>query len=325
MMYKKFHVPCLTVALGLFFYLTYSQIRHLIWVNPMRYFPRLRPLAEAIAFSDAKYRNVDFLSEGVVHSEAAEALPRSGQLFCFVETSAKYYETRVPAVWSTWLPRCDHGRFFTPSPLSSSEIPFSTLYTNLEDTFEDLFHKSIWSLYYTYVNISSDFQWYLKADDDTYIIMEHLKEYLSTLDPSVPYYLGYRLNPYFDFDYNGGGGGYVLSNAAMRMFTTIFQNETLCPYDVYEDTGVGRCLASLGIYPSDTRDSKGRSRFNTFSARATFENNIGKEWHYYEVITGRAWASPELVSLHHMEPHDMLLYDDLLYRVRSPQLSNHSL
>ena len=34
------------------------------------------------------------------------------------------------------------------------------------------------------------FDWYLKADDDTYIIMENLKLFLSDKDPDDPVYYG---------------------------------------------------------------------------------------------------------------------------------------
>ncbi|CAD6193852.1 unnamed protein product [Caenorhabditis auriculariae] len=268
-------------------------------------------------------RDVDKWVRGVTSTPTAQGLPKSGKLFCFVETSSKYYDTRVPAVWATWLPRCEHGQFFTPTPLSNSKIPHSTVYANLKDTYEDLFNKSILSFFYAFTKISDKFDWYLKADDDTYIIVEHLYEYLETLDPKKPYYLGYVLKPYFRRGYNGGGAGYILSREAVRRFIEgAFHNTTTCPWDKFEDTGMARCLESVGITPHDTRDANGRSRFNTFRADEMFQGTIGAEWHFYKPILGRNWASPQLISLHHMSSNDMLLYDDLLYRIRPPVISS---
>ena len=34
--------------------------------------------------------------------------------------------------------------------------------------------------------------WYLKADDDTYFIIENLKKMLSRYDPNKPHFLGFR-------------------------------------------------------------------------------------------------------------------------------------
>ena len=34
--------------------------------------------------------------------------------------------------------------------------------------------------------------WFFKADDDTYTIMENLREYIATKDPNLPWFLGRR-------------------------------------------------------------------------------------------------------------------------------------
>lgn len=41
--------------------------------------------------------------------------------------------------------------------------------------------------------------------------------------------------------FNGGGAGYVLSRAALRLFAEqLFDNETLCPENPYEDVGIAK-------------------------------------------------------------------------------------
>lgn len=107
--------------------------------------------------------NIDELTRGIQHSASTYSLPTSGQLFCFVETSEEYYNTRVPSVAATWLPRCDNGRFFSKTPLPDHRLPFSTVYRNLEDSYYDLFRKTLLSFYYSYTNISDKFDWYMKV------------------------------------------------------------------------------------------------------------------------------------------------------------------
>ena len=140
----------------------------------------------------------------------------------------------------------------------------------------------------------------LQADDDTYVIVEHLKAYLSKLNPDEPHYLGYVLKPYLvrqvaytrnkrDFTswlqkngYNSGGAGYVLSNAALKLFDSLlYDNETLCPDNIYEDVGIGACLANIGIFPGDTRNAKGQNRFNTDPPSEIFYRNINASWKFY--------------------------------------------
>lgn len=239
-------------------------------------------------------RNVNKLTQGIEDSEATYDLPTSGQLFCFVETSKKYFNDRVPSMASTWLPRCDNGRFFLKTPLVDEKIPFSTVYRNLEDSYYDLFRKTLLSFYYSYTYISKDFDWYLKADDDNYFMIDHLKEYLDTLDASKPLFLGYRMKPFLVINvsrikinyffqeggYNSGGAGYLLSNAAVRIFVEhLYHDEKRCPYDWAEDRGIARCLASMGILPSDTRDNDGSCRFLPF--RPSEMPGIPEAYHYY--------------------------------------------
>ncbi|CCD64792.1 N-acetylgalactosaminide beta-1,3-galactosyltransferase [Caenorhabditis elegans] len=255
-------------------------------------------------------RDVQILIQGIEHSPATFTLPTSGQIFCFVETSTKYYKDRVPSVASTWLPRCDHGRFFTKTHLPYPDIAYSTVYRNLRDTYDDLFRKSIFSLYYSYTSISKHFDWYLKTDDDTFVAMDHLREYLNTLNPAEPLYLGYRLAPFMNNGYNSGGSGYILSNAAMRMFVEqLYHNVRLCPYDRGEDRGMGRCLESVGITPSDTRDDQELNRFMPF--RPAEIPIIGSKWHYFPLKY--PFISKKFVTLHRVPPEMMISLDKSLY------------
>ncbi|RCN30277.1 N-acetyllactosaminide 3-alpha-galactosyltransferase [Ancylostoma caninum] len=260
--------------------------------------------------------------EDVYVSEAARRLPKKGRLLCFVITTPRYHNTRVPAINETWLPRCDHGQFFTSEEMDSS-IPHSTVLANLPDDYDYLFHKTLLSFYYAFSEISDKFDWYYKADDDTYVVMEHMYEYLATLDPNEPYYLGYTLKPYLTRGYNGGGAGYVLSRAALKLFLNrAYGDRKTCPFDPSEDLGMGRCLESIEIFPHDTRNEYGQQRFHTYRPDDMYHGKIADEWHYYQQIKGHNWIAPDLISLHHLTPDEIRTFDDLLYRMRSPQLSN---
>ncbi|CAI2354493.1 unnamed protein product [Caenorhabditis sp. 36 PRJEB53466] len=272
------------------------------------HFPEvIRPVLDQMPTS----RSLSKLTRGIENSPATTTLPNSGQLFCFVETSEKHYADRVPSVAATWLSRCDNGRFFTKTPLPYPEMPFSTVFRNLEDSYSDLFRKTLLGFYYSYTYISREFDWYLKADDDTYFVIDHLKEYLDQLDPSEPLYLGYRMKPFLKDGYNSGGSGYILSNAAVRLFVQhLYHDEEACPYDWAEDRGMGRCLASMGIIPEDTRDEHGMNRFNTFHPREILDVHPG--YHYYPLKNGTS-ISEKFVSLHRISPRKIMFLDSILY------------
>ncbi|CAP36512.2 Protein CBG19225 [Caenorhabditis briggsae] len=306
--------------------------RFLIPADLTAHYPEsIRPFYEHIA----RTRNLKKLIRGIENSEPIFSLPSSGQIFCFVETSEKHYSDRVPSIASTWLGRCDNGRFFSKTPLPDAKMPFSTVYRNLEDDYDDLFRKTLFGFYYSYTYISKDFDWYLKGDDDSYYAMDHLKEYLSTLDPMEPLYLGYRMKPFLvnklnkkapKDGYNSGGPGYILSNAAVRIFAEhLYHDEVLCPYDWAEDRGMARCLASMGIYPADTRDENGLHRFIPF--RVNEWREVPDAYNYYPLMKNGSLVSEKFVSIHQLSPKKMILLDSILYpssgkRLFTPEFLN---
>ena len=79
-----------------------------------------------------------------------------------------------------------------------------------------LTEKTIAALKYLYANHLDDYDWFLKADDDVYIIMENLKFLLSHYKPQEPVYLGHLFKKYSKWGYMSGGAGYLLSKEALR-------------------------------------------------------------------------------------------------------------
>ena len=59
--------------------------------------------------------------------------------------------------------------------------------------------KTYSAIKWSHEHYHNDVNWYLKADDDTYVIVENLKAMLSKYDPRQPYYLGFRAMVNFKF------------------------------------------------------------------------------------------------------------------------------
>ncbi|CAH3152619.1 unnamed protein product [Porites lobata] len=59
-----------------------------------------------------------------------------------------------------------------------------------------LVNKTRASLRYSYQHHMHDADWFLKADDDTYVIMENLRYFPSKLNPSDPHYIGRMFTSY---------------------------------------------------------------------------------------------------------------------------------
>ena len=116
-----------------------------------------------------------------------------------------------------------------------------------------------------------NYDWVLKADDDTFILMENLKAMLSHFNSSSALLAGAlwrcrgnrECQDWADRSrteqlFMSGGAGYVLSREAVRRFRE--GQETSCrPGDLGpEDVEMSRCLQRLGVSFIDTRDSEGR-------------------------------------------------------------------
>lgn len=171
---------------------------------------------------------------------------------------------------------------FTSEKISDERIPFRTVFYNFDDSYEFLFHKSRFAFYYAYTEISDKFDWYVKTDDDTYLVAENLEKYLKTLDPNKPIYAGFRLKPYLKHGY-GSGSLYILSRTAVKIFVDSLYNDTQkCPFDRTEDVGMGRCLANAEIYPIKGRDEQDRGRFHIFDALNTYKaNDTAENFEFY--------------------------------------------
>jgi glycoprotein-N-acetylgalactosamine 3-beta-galactosyltransferase len=114
----------------------------------------------------------------------------------------------------------------------------------------------------------NDYNWYLKADDDTVVFMDHLREFLSDKNPQDPLTYGCTLKGKVYKGYQSGGAGYVLSREALnRIGEQLNKNYSFCPNSGIEDFDVARCMRMLDVYPGKSVDDELNERFHPFSIK----------------------------------------------------------
>ena len=172
-------------------------------------------------------------------------------------THVKNHETRARHANRTWVKRFDK-HFFVSDAYSNG---LSVMKLNLSAGREHLTAKTMQSYDIIYQRYLNDYDWFMKADDDTYVVVENLRLLLSTHSPEEPVFLGHHFPFPVKQGYLSGGAGYVLSREALKRFGG--RQRGLCAADGgAEDVEMGRCMEKLGVKPGNSTDELGRSRFH---------------------------------------------------------------
>ncbi|CAH8524800.1 unnamed protein product [Dicrocoelium dendriticum] len=253
-------------------------------------------------------------------SQIADALAKKIRVVCMVLTMPSNHETKAQAVRDTWASRCN-AHFFISS-VEDSSLP--SLAGVEQESREALWDKTKFAINHAYKNYLENFDYFIKADDDTFIIVENLRKLLSEHTPDELFIMGRRFRPHVSQGYLSGGGGYVLSRAALIRIHDGLLNDTNCAGDKHggaEDVRLGTCAAAVGVPVLDSLDASGLERFHPFTPAMMMDKKAldGTSWfasyNYHKVITGFECCSDYAVSFHYVSPSDMYVFHYFLYHL----------
>ncbi|KAI6179119.1 hypothetical protein M3Y98_00576200 [Aphelenchoides besseyi] len=239
-------------------------------------------------------------------------------IFCLIHTTASAHNTRLATILETWAKRCDEKLVFTDAPL---HIDVPHVYFPFMNTRDHSWEKIRRVFRYVYETTNNQYDWYLRADDDSYVVMDNARQLVEEYNPKTPLVLGYRWG-FFEPRGYVDGGVYIVSNKGMEVFNKIMKNDSICPdfHRAEEDQELGRCMAKVGIYPTDTRDTKGRERFHHFHVDE-LDNRWLKEFIKQNAFYGYKEVFPQeisdsSVSFHHISPYEMQVVEYLTHRLK---------
>ncbi|KAF1782346.1 Fringe-like [Phytophthora cactorum] len=276
-------------------------------------------------------------------------------------TPELHHKTRAQSVAETWGQRCDKLMFFS----NTTDTIVVAAGTDREQRYEvikmDVIadHNHLWqkhkaTLRYVHEHFRHDYDWFYKADDDAYVIMENLRQYLRRPEIMQTYkrermQMGHRFNltqdlvSYYIVDdslesiwrsrwerwvFNSGGPGYVMNRLYMDKIVSILPDWT-CLSDRHsemlpDDASISFCMMWHDVFPWDTRDHQGRERWHADKPKGVFFTNPNRVnyWYvqYHQHIGGVRWkeegAAPDSVAFHYISPALMYHLERTLYLCR---------
>ncbi|XP_045612202.2 glycoprotein-N-acetylgalactosamine 3-beta-galactosyltransferase 1 [Procambarus clarkii] len=246
------------------------------------------------------------------------------RILCLIVTTPHYHQERAVHVASTWAQRCSLAVFLTTRP--DPRLP-RILLTPGARSYDQLWDKVTQGFQWAYGH-REEFDWVVKADDDTFLVVEHLQAALSALDPDQPLASGVHLRTWeTGKTYLNGGAGYVLSRGAVTRLVEEGLQARACKDNLElglnEDVNMASCLSFVGVELLDSRDSAGRQRFHVYPPQQLIdprqENSFFHLWlkkiSIYPYKFGYSELSEEVISFHYVDAETMYLLYYLIYLV----------
>ena len=211
----------------------------------------------ASVYMESNYNGYQRIKAYIPYIESIDTLfktnPDEPRIFCMILTHSGNLNTRTKAVYQAWATKCDNHKFISVIPdewtkeakmVVTNETKlmrgFELTYQNMTflqpinytiDRYNKLTDKMFQTFKYMYLNYKK-YDWYLKADDDTFVFIDNLRAFLRNKNSSSPVTYGWDFHCYVNYGYHSGGAGYVLSHEAMtRIGSKLVDNYTFCKYN----------------------------------------------------------------------------------------------
>ena len=110
------------------------------------------------------------------------------KILCWVMTGPANHYSRAIHVKNTWGSHCDKLIFMS----SEEDKQLGAVALNVSEGRQNLWGKTKQAFQYCYQHHREEFHWFVKADDDTFMVIENLREFLKPFDTNKPIHFGHH-------------------------------------------------------------------------------------------------------------------------------------
>ncbi|KAK7479158.1 hypothetical protein BaRGS_00029599, partial [Batillaria attramentaria] len=241
---------------------------------------------------------LDLHDEHAHHDDDREAqrLAKEVRVLIWVMTSPKNLQVKAKVVRDTWGKRANKLIFFS----SETDKNFPTIGLNVSEGREHLTAKTMQGFRYVYEHHFDDADWFMKADDDTYVILENLRYFLSGEDNMKPVFFGHHFKTIVKQGYYS-------------------REPSVCRQDGgAEDAEFGKCMERLGVLTANTTDALGRSRFHCFDPETHLFGGYPGWYYNYDANGARKGTesvSDYAITFHYVSPQKMQALEFYIYHL----------
>jgi len=163
------------------------------------------------------------------------------KLIIFVHTCKQYEESRAKLIENTWG-KSENVVFITDNPDCSLQ---KYIYIGEYRKGPTYHPENVYKMFCLFLEKYGDYDWFMFIDDDSYLYINKLQNYLSFFDKNDCYMIGEFLNwvaarsePDFTCDYNrwaSGGPGIVFTKKCIETYLNLMNTIRIPPinHDVY--------------------------------------------------------------------------------------------
>ncbi|XP_062613246.1 glycoprotein-N-acetylgalactosamine 3-beta-galactosyltransferase 1-like [Saccostrea cucullata] len=209
------------------------------------------------------------------------------------------------AVAKTWAKRCSSAIFIGRK--TNRHFPYPMIHTNFSFYQSDHAAKSVFSVAVleTFKRYFDRNEWFLFAADNTFVIMENLRYYLSKQNASEPEYFGTISKAARGIAWPYHSGITVFSKASMKKI----QHSTIvsCKETVSYEFTSSLCLKQAGILDRTPSENYGESIFNNLPLSISVKLN--------KPFGISMQPDSYMISVRFLQPPDMYAQEFLVYHL----------